>query len=118
MATSLRLLNTDVSAAELERAAAVLRATGFDPQIVSFPQLPATLGLDDITFRAALLDQVVNAVIATDLEGSIIFWNQFATTLYQWTAAEALGQKLLDLLVPVEAISAARERIAAIVSEG
>jgi PAS domain S-box-containing protein len=55
-----------------------------------------------IQFQASLLNQVRNAVICTDLEGNITYWNRFAETLYQWTAAETLGQRLLDLIVPSE----------------
>ena len=53
-----------------------------------------------IQFQASLLDQVHNAVICTDLEGNITYWNRFAETLYQWKAAEVIGQSLLDIIVP------------------
>src|SRR5690606_3596052 len=39
-----------------------------------------------VAFQASLLDQVRNAVIATDLDGKIIYWNRFAEYLYQWKA--------------------------------
>ena len=48
---------------------------------------------EEIRFQAHLLDAVEQAVIATDLNGTIIFWNSFAETLYGWSAAEALGSK-------------------------
>jgi PAS domain S-box-containing protein len=53
-----------------------------------------------ILFQASLLDQVRNAVIATDLKGNIVYWNNFATTLYQWKLEEIIGKYVIDLVVP------------------
>jgi PAS domain S-box len=50
-----------------------------------------------IAFRAHLLDTVEQAVIATDLEGKIIYWNSFAESLYGWSKSEAVGANILDL---------------------
>ena len=44
-----------------------------------------------------LLDHVRNAVIATDLEGRIVYWNKYAERLYQWTAEEVSGESILNL---------------------
>jgi PAS domain S-box-containing protein len=52
---------------------------------------------DEIRFQAHLLNAVEQAVIATDLEGTVTFWNTFAENLYGWSAAEALGANVLDL---------------------
>ncbi len=52
---------------------------------------------EEIRFQAHLLDAVEQAVIATDLNGTIIFWNAYAETLYGWSATEALGGHILDL---------------------
>ncbi len=51
----------------------------------------------EIRFQARLLDAVEQAVIATDLSGTIIFWNSFAEHLYGWLASEALGANILDI---------------------
>ena len=53
-----------------------------------------------IAFQASLLHQVRQAVIATDLDGQITYWNQHAEDLYQWTVAEALGANVKDILIP------------------
>lgn len=53
-----------------------------------------------IDFQAQLLDAVEQAVIATDLEGKIIFWNDFAEKLFGWPAAEALGQSIIEINTP------------------
>jgi len=57
---------------------------------------------EEIRFQAHLLDAVEQAVIATDLNGTVIFWNSFAESLYGWPAAEALGAKILDLTPSLE----------------
>jgi PAS domain S-box-containing protein len=48
-------------------------------------------------FQAHLLEVVEQAVIATDLSGTVTYWNRFAERLYGWTANEALGRNILDL---------------------
>ncbi len=53
-----------------------------------------------ITFQASLLNQVRNAVIATDLDGRIIYWNHFSEILYQWRAEEVLGKSIAETIVP------------------
>ncbi len=50
-----------------------------------------------IRFQAQLLNAVQQAVVATDPEGIVIFWNKFAELLYGWTAEEAVGQTIQDL---------------------
>jgi diguanylate cyclase (GGDEF)-like protein/PAS domain S-box-containing protein len=50
-----------------------------------------------LRFQARLLDTVGQSVIATDLEGRVIYWNKAAEELYGWSAGEALGCKLRDL---------------------
>jgi len=52
-----------------------------------------------IAFQASLLNQVRNAVIATDLAGTIIYTNQFAQRLYQLNPETILGQSILDVTV-------------------
>ena len=45
-----------------------------------------------ITFQAGLLDAVAHAVIATDLEGTVLYWNRVAEELYGWSASEIVGR--------------------------
>ena len=56
-----------------------------------------------IRFQAHLLETVEQAVIATDVEGRIVYWNRFAETLYGWTAEEAVGRSILDVTPTEEA---------------
>lgn len=53
-----------------------------------------------IRFQASLLNQVHNAVFATDRDDGIVFWNRHASQLYQWEASEVLGRKAAGLIVP------------------
>lgn len=52
--------------------------------------------------QPALLQSLLDsrlAVIAVDRQGSIVSWNHHAEAAYGWTAAEALGQDLVELVV-------------------
>ncbi|HEX8566638.1 MAG TPA: PAS domain S-box protein [Pyrinomonadaceae bacterium] len=53
-----------------------------------------------IRFQAHLLDAVEQSVIATDLNGVVLFWNRFAEKLFGWTAEEALGRNIMELTTP------------------
>ena len=50
-----------------------------------------------IRFQAQLLNAVQQAVVATDPEGHVIFWNKFAELLYGWTPDEAVGRTMEQL---------------------
>ncbi|MDQ3805555.1 MAG: PAS domain S-box protein [Acidobacteriota bacterium] len=52
---------------------------------------------EEVRFQAHLLDTVEQAVIATDLEGRIIYWNRHAEKLYGWPAAEVLGRSVVEV---------------------
>jgi diguanylate cyclase (GGDEF)-like protein/PAS domain S-box-containing protein len=58
-----------------------------------------------IAFQAHLLNIVEQAVIATNLQGTITYWNRFAERLYGWTQDEAIGQDMLALLADESALS-------------
>lgn len=47
----------------------------------------------------ALLASVSDAIVASDREGAIVFWNPGAERIFGFSAAEALGQSL-DLIIP------------------
>ncbi|MCA1615376.1 MAG: PAS domain S-box protein [Acidobacteria bacterium] len=52
---------------------------------------------DAIRFQARLLDTVNQAVIATDLEGTITYWNRSAEELYGWPAGEVVGRNIIEI---------------------
>jgi two-component system, cell cycle sensor histidine kinase and response regulator CckA len=48
--------------------------------------------------QAALLDEAQDAIVVRDLEGRVRFWNRSAERIYGWTAAEAIGRPVQELL--------------------
>ncbi len=54
---------------------------------------------EQIMFQARLLNVIEQAVIATDVNGIIIYWNRAAEKLYGWLATEAIGKDVM-VLVP------------------
>ncbi len=55
---------------------------------------------ESLRFQAHLLKNSGEAVIATDLEGTVIYMNDFAEEMYGWPAAEALGRNVFEISVP------------------
>ena len=55
---------------------------------------------ESLRFQAHLLDAVGQAVIATDRESMITYWNQAATDLYGWSAAEVLDRSIAEVMPP------------------
>jgi PAS domain S-box-containing protein len=55
---------------------------------------------EELQFRAELLNAVGQAIIATDVQGEIIYMNPAAEALYGWPKAEAVGKNILDVTVP------------------
>ena len=58
-----------------------------------------TGSLADSTLLEAILQTSSEAIIASDVDGKILFWNPGATRIFGFDAAEALGQSL-DLIIP------------------
>ncbi len=56
-----------------------------------------TLAERQIRLQANMLASVEQAVIATDLSGTIVYWNPYAERLYGWAADEVLGKNILDI---------------------
>ena len=50
--------------------------------------------------QASLLDKAQDAIVVTDLQRRLTYWNKSAERLYGWTAAEALGKVATDLFYP------------------
>jgi PAS domain S-box-containing protein len=58
---------------------------------------------EQIEQQSQMLDQVSDAVRIIDLDGTITYWNQGATRLFGWTAAEAVGLNANDLICQFDA---------------
>ena len=50
-----------------------------------------------ICAQAKLFDTVQQAVIATTLQGSIVYWNRAALRIYGWREDEVLGRDILEV---------------------
>jgi PAS domain S-box-containing protein len=64
---------------------------------------------EQILFRARLLEQVQAAIIATNLEGTVTHWNEYAEKLYGWSREEVLGRNITELIVSPARAEAANE---------
>ena len=53
-----------------------------------------------LRLQVRILDAVGEAAIATDLEGTILYWNQAAEKMYGWAADEVIGRDALGLTTP------------------
>jgi len=53
---------------------------------------------EKIREQAALLDKARDAIIVTDLDTKILYWNQSAERIYGWSVAEVMGKQLPDVL--------------------
>jgi PAS domain S-box-containing protein len=51
----------------------------------------------DAQWLRAMLASINAAIIATDLPGKIIYWNEFAEKLYGWPSADLLNRDLVEL---------------------
>jgi PAS domain S-box-containing protein len=53
---------------------------------------------EKIREQAALLDKAHDAIIVCDLDERIVYWNRSAGRVYGWSASEAAGRRMGDLL--------------------
>ena len=53
---------------------------------------------EQILEQAALLDQAQDAIMVRDLEQKVLFWNKGAEHIYGWTAEEAIGKDVRELI--------------------
>ena len=65
--------------------------------------------VEQLRFQASVLEAVGLPVIATDLEGKVLYWNRAAEETYGWSSGEALGRRSKDLTVPKESLEKADE---------
>ncbi|MBD1921948.1 PAS domain S-box protein [Microcoleus sp. FACHB-831] len=67
---------------------------------------------EKIWFQSRLLEAIEQALIATDLEGKIIYWNRYAEVMFGWSASEVLGCAIVN----VNPAEATREQAVEIMS--
>ncbi|MBW3552608.1 MAG: PAS domain-containing protein [Gemmatimonadetes bacterium] len=59
---------------------------------------PRTRPREEAALRAAILDALGDAVVASDRDGRIIYWNQAAQALFGWSGSEAIGGDVAAML--------------------
>lgn len=60
-----------------------------------------------------IIHSTTEAVVATDFDGKIIYWNPAAERLYGWTAAEVLGQNVFEVMGHIASIDRTRQTLEA-----
>src|SRR5918995_460878 len=64
---------------------------------------------EQIRFQARLLDAVGQAIIATNTQGRIIYWNRAAEELYGWPKEEVMGRPIVEVTPSEEMLERAEE---------
>src|ERR671910_999197 len=64
---------------------------------------------EQIRFQARLLNAVGQAIIATDPQGRIIYWNRAAEELYGWPKEEVMGCPIVEVTTSEEMLERAEE---------
>lgn len=64
--------------------------------------MTGSTGDGNANYRAALLDHVSDAIVSTDLRGTIRSWNPAAASLYGWTEDEVRGRGIAEVVDPGE----------------
>jgi PAS domain S-box-containing protein len=64
---------------------------------------------EQIRFQARLLDAVGQAIIATDPQGRILYWNRAAEELYGWSKEEVMGHPIVEVTPSEEMLECAEE---------
>ncbi|MFP5487197.1 MAG: ATP-binding protein, partial [Acidimicrobiia bacterium] len=52
----------------------------------------------ELSRQAALLDEATDAILVRDLDHRVVFWNRSAERIYGWTADEAVGADIRELI--------------------
>lgn len=61
-----------------------------------------------------ILASVGQALVVTDLDGVVVYWNRAAQDAYGWTAEEAVGRNVRDLTVPDDQTAVAEDIMTAL----
>ncbi|MCA1838576.1 MAG: PAS domain-containing protein, partial [Actinobacteria bacterium] len=64
---------------------------------------------EKIHFQSWLLDAVGQALIATDPQGKIIYWNRAAQRLYGWSEEEVMGRSIMEITPSEDLVERAEE---------
>ena len=54
---------------------------------------------EQVRFQAHMLATVEQAVVVTDVDGHVVYWNPFAERLFGWSAEEVIGRKTIEFFL-------------------
>jgi PAS domain S-box-containing protein len=83
-----------------------------DSPFQTFPSV--TLPAEQSNLWNLLPSAVQAAIIATDLSGTVIYWNPFAEKMYGWTPPEVLGRNIMEITVTSETEEEAKKHMEAV----
>ncbi|MEX0685662.1 MAG: histidine kinase dimerization/phosphoacceptor domain -containing protein [Balneolales bacterium] len=75
------------------------------------------LSQGNLKYQVSLLNQIGEAVLSTDLNGLITYWNLAAQELYGWTAEEVIGRNVVDI-TPSEQTKKQADELLQVMQEG
>ncbi len=70
-----------------------------------------------VKLQSKILDCIDQAIIATDLDGCILYFNKFAEKLYHWATVDAIGKNIKEITI-LQASKEQSEEIMGKLSEG
>jgi len=81
-------------------------------EIAERKQMAEAIRASEERFRLLLKDVPAIAIQGYRLDGTTTYWNQASERLYGYTAQEAVGRNLLELIIPLEMRQEVREAMA------
>ena len=93
------------------------RMVGASWDITEFKALRATLQTGKTQLRN-IIDNAHQAIVTVDCRGVVTLWNRHAELILGWTAEEAMGQPLADLIVPEHQREAYTTDVAEVMATG
>ncbi|MGA9509366.1 MAG: PAS domain S-box protein [Candidatus Sulfotelmatobacter sp.] len=69
-----------------------------------------------LRLQSLFLNAIKAAIIATDLSGTVIYWNPFAQHLYGWSPEEVLGRNIMEITVSSETEEDARKYMTSVLA--
>ncbi len=90
----------------------LIRCIGVYHEITERKQMDDALRESEVRFRLLLEQTPSIAAQGYSPDGTVHYWNAAAEVLYGYTAQEAIGQNILDLIIPPEMRSEAEAAIA------
>jgi PAS domain S-box-containing protein len=83
---------------------------------------PVTSSINDTArvgnLAASMADEFLGALLALAPDGTILYWNAGAETLFGYAASEVIGRSILETIVPPEQVEEKRRWLAAVLDGG